>query len=129
VNELVVDTSVWVEFFRGVPLPALEAALEQGMVVLAPVVVAELLSAPISARERTKLADMLGDLPLHDTPFAHWRSVGELRARLARRGTTISTPDAHVAQCAIDRAAVVWSRDRVFERVAAAGELRTFAEP
>ena len=128
VNELVVDTSVWVEFFRGMPLPVLETALEQGMVVLAPIVVAELLSAPISPRERTKLADMLADLPLHDTPFDHWRAVGELRARLARRGLTVSTPDAHVAQCAIDRAASVWSRDQVFERIAATGEIRILSE-
>jgi predicted nucleic acid-binding protein len=127
VSVLVVDTSVWVDFFRGASLPALEAALDDGLVVLAPIVAAELLSAPISARERAKLADMLRDLPLHATPFDHWLAVGELRARLARAGLTVSTPDAHVAQCAVDCRGVVWSYDRVFTRMSVAGAVRCFA--
>jgi predicted nucleic acid-binding protein len=126
VSELVVDTSVWVEFFRGTPLLELERALADGLVVLAPVVVAELLSAPISARERAKLADMLRDLPLHDTPFTHWVAVGELRAKLSRSGLTVSTPDAHVAQSALDRGGLVWSNDGVFAKMAAAGAVRCF---
>ncbi len=129
VSELVVDTSVWVAFFRGTPLPDLERALEEGLVVIAPVVVSELLSAPLSPRERARLADMLRDLPLHSTPFEHWLAVGELRARLARGGLTVSTPDAHVAQCAVDRAGLVWSFDKVFAKMAAARAVRCFTAP
>jgi predicted nucleic acid-binding protein len=127
VSELVVDTSIWVEFFRGTPLPDLERALADGLVVLAPIVAAELASAPLAARERAKLVDMLRDLPLHETPFTHWIAVGELRAKLARGGLTVSTPDAHVAQCAIDREGLVWSHDRVFEKMAAARVVRRFS--
>src|SRR5687767_1785498 len=119
---LVVDTSIWVDFFRGVSLPDLERALRDGMVLLAPVVAAELLSAPLAKKRRTALASFLMDLPLHPTPFSHWRSVGELRARLARGALSVSTPDAHVVQCAIDVGGRVWSRDRIFERIAEAGE-------
>jgi predicted nucleic acid-binding protein len=127
VSALVVDTSIWVEFFRGAPLPALEDALHDGLVLLPPVVVAELLSAPLSASERRKLSDFLSDLPLHPTPFAHWEAVGALRAHLSRRGLSVSTPDAHVAECAIEAGAFLWSKDAIFRKMTRASELRLFA--
>jgi predicted nucleic acid-binding protein len=50
--------------------------------------------------------------------------VGDLRRRLAEKGVTVSTPDAHVAQCAIDRDAVLLTRDDVFNKIAKATSLR-----
>lgn len=123
---LVVDTSVWVEFFRGESLPDLERALREGLVVLSPIVVAELLSSRMQAAERRELTGLLQDLPLHPTPFAHWTAVGALRARAARKGVTVSTPDAHVAQCACDIDGRLWSTDRIFARLTAVSELRLF---
>lgn len=40
------------------------------------------------------------------------------------RGLAVSTPDAHVAQCALDRDAVLLSGDAVFTRMAAVAKLR-----
>ena len=123
---LVVDTSIWIDFFRGEPLPELELALRDGLVVLPPLVVAELLSAPLRKKQRAELTSMLNDLPLHATPFAHWQAVGELRATLRKKGVSVSTPDAHVAQTAIELEARLWSRDAIFTRVAARTPLRLF---
>jgi predicted nucleic acid-binding protein len=61
---------------------------------------------------------LLTEIPLHSTPIDHWLRVGELRRSLKSRGISISTPDAHVAQCALDRDALLLSRDRIFERIA-----------
>ena len=126
-SALAVDTSVWVDFFRGEPLPQLEQALERGFVLLAPLVCAELLSSPLPARKRAKLVDMLCDLPLHPTPFEHWARVGALRAGLLRSGLSVSTPDAHVAQCALDCGGLLWSRDHIFGKMARHCELRLFS--
>jgi len=115
-----------VDFFRGDPLPDLELGLREGLVVLPPLVVAELLSAPLRKRERESLTSLLGDLPLHETPLEHWKRVGELRAGLARKALTVSTPDAHVAQCALDLGARLWSRDAIFSRIAVKSALRLF---
>ena len=123
---LVVDTSIWIDFFRGTPLVALEDALRAGVVLLAPMVAAELLSATLNARERRKLTAFLRDLPLHETPLAHWESVGALRAALGKNGLAISTPDAHVGQCAIDASALLWSKDSVFRHMAEFTPLRLF---
>ncbi|HEY4157537.1 MAG TPA: PIN domain-containing protein [Polyangiaceae bacterium] len=125
-SALFVDTSVWVEFFRGVPLPPLDDALRDGLVVLAPIVAAELLSAPLSKTERRSLASFLQDLPLHPTPVDHWLAVGALRAQLSKKGLSVSTPDAHIAACAIEARAALWSNDAIFRKVAGQSSLRLF---
>jgi predicted nucleic acid-binding protein len=127
VSALVVDTSVWVTFFRGQGIARLEQALSDGDVVLAPIVAAELGSAPLATPERRKLDEFLRDLPLAPTPLDHWLRVGALRAAAARKGLAVSTPDAHVAQVALDLGGAVWSEDQVFARLAAKSLVRAFA--
>jgi predicted nucleic acid-binding protein len=95
-------------------------------VVLPPIVAAELVSAPLTAKERRGLEDFLRDLPLAPTPLDHWLRVGALRAAAARKGLTISTPDAHVAQVALDLGGSVWSEDDVFARLAAKALIQAF---
>lgn len=107
-------------------MPRLEHALNDGDVVLPPIVAAELGSAPLTTRERHRLEAFLRDLPLHPTPIDHWLRVGGLRALAARKGLTVSTPDAHVAQVALDLGGAVWSEDEVFARLAAKALVRRF---
>ena len=126
VSALIVDTSVWVEFFRGRPLPRLEQALGDGDVVLPPIVAAEMVSAPLAANERRQLESFLRELPWASTPPEHWLRVGTLRAAAARKGLTVSTPDAHVAQVAVDLGGSVWSDDQVFARLAGKSLVRRF---
>ncbi len=121
---VVADTSVWIDFFAGRPVPSLEDALAHGLVVLAPLAVAELIGGARRPRERAAIAELLQELPLHETPLAHWIAVGELRRGLKDKGVSASTPDAHVAQCALDRGALLLSRDAVFARIARVSSLR-----
>jgi predicted nucleic acid-binding protein len=121
---LVVDTSVWIDFFRGRSIPLLEDALALGSVVLPPIVVAELVGGARKPADRAALIDLLDDLPVHETPRDHWVRVGDLRRRLIEKGHAISTPDAHVAQCALDRDAPLLSSDRVFARITRHAALR-----
>jgi len=123
VSAVVVDTSVWVDFFAGRPTKRLEEALLVGSAMVPPMVIAELLSG-VKGRDRTAMIDLLTDLELAQSPLSHWIAVGHLRATLARRGLTVSTPDAHVAQCALDRDALLLSHDAVFTRIAGATSLR-----
>ena len=124
---LVVDTSVWVDFLHGVDVPLLEDALARGVVVLPPIVIAELVSGARLPRDRAEIVDLLGALAVHETRRDHWVRVGELRRALRARGLTVSTPDAHVAQCAIELNAGLLSRDAVFRRVAELSPLRLIA--
>jgi tRNA(fMet)-specific endonuclease VapC len=124
VNGVVVDTSVWIDFFAGVDLPALADALARGVVVLPPIVIAELVSGARRPAERRAIVDLLLELTIHDTPPEHWVRVGALRHKLRDCGLTVSTPDAHIAQCALDRSAPLLTRDRIFASIAAHVPLR-----
>jgi predicted nucleic acid-binding protein len=87
-------------------------------------VVAELISGARRSRDRAAIEDLFRELPLHETPRSHWVRVGELRRTLRTRGVTVSTRDAHVAQCAIDRDAILLARDAIFPRIARHSGLR-----
>lgn len=115
---MIADTSAWIELFRGRTVPLLEEALARGLVVVPPIVVAELLAGARPGSDRNSLVELLATLPMHETSMAHWVRVGDLRRQLRSSGVSISTPDAHVAQCALDLGAVLLSEDQIFSHVA-----------
>lgn len=121
---VVVDTSVWVDWLKGRPVDAVDQALDRGLVVLPPLVIAELVAGARRAGEREQLEAALADLPMCDCPRSHWARVGALRARALSRGLSFSTPGAHVAQCALDLEATLLTRDAVFTQLAALCPLR-----
>lgn len=116
---VVVDTSVWIDWFKGRQVDAVDQALDRGLVVLPPLVIAELVAGARRRGEREQLEAALTDLPMCECPRAHWVRVGALRARALSRGLAVSTPDAHVAQCALDLEAALLTRDAVFTQLAA----------
>ena len=118
-SALVIDTSSWIAFFgEGAGDAIIEPALEDGTVYLPPIVVAELLSGRMAERARGKLEQFLLTLPLCQADVGHWFRVGRLRSSLAAKGLSVSTPDAHVAQCSLDLGADLLSADAVFRLVA-----------
>ncbi len=121
---VVVDTSVWIDFFAGEQTPDLEDSLAQGLVVIPPLVVAELVSGASTANQRAAIGELLQDAPIHDSNLQHWIAVGDLRRNLKKKGLTVTVPDAHVAQCALDRDALLLSRDEIFEKIARHTKLR-----
>lgn len=121
---VVVDTSVWIDFFAGENIVALEEAIAAGVVVLPPIVVAELISGATTTDQRTGIGELLQDAPVHDTPLEHWIRVGDLRRKLARKGVNPTIADAHVAQCALDLDAVLLAHDGIFKSIAKHTSLR-----
>ena len=123
-SAIVADTSEWVEYLAGRPAALLDHALAAGLVVVPPIVVAELLSGARSVKDREKLEHVLRDLAMPVADFDHWARVGALRASLRGHGLNVSTPDAHVAQCALDQDALLLTRDAVFSKIARLTPLR-----
>ena len=121
---VVVDTSVWIDWFKGQQLGAVDQALDHGLVVLPPLVIAELVAGARRTGEREQLEAALADLPMCECPRLHWARVGALRARALSHGVNVSTPDAHIAQCALDLDATLLTRDAVFSRLATLCPLR-----
>ncbi|HUP65371.1 MAG TPA: PIN domain-containing protein [Thermoanaerobaculia bacterium] len=115
---VVVDASRWIDFFAGQGAEDVDEALAQGAAILPPIVVAELMSGARTARARAAIGELLQDAPVHATPLEHWIEVGSLRQRLAQKGLRVTIPDAHVAQCALERDALLLTGDAVFEQIA-----------
>ena len=123
-NASVIDTSVWVSFFRGSDEAALEQSLRLGCAWLTPIVYAELLSAPLSKKQSRELEQVLNDLPLTSADRKHWRNVGFLRRQLLKKGVRISLPDAHIAQAALELDALLLTHDKIFSFVSTHTKLR-----
>lgn len=120
-NALVVDTSSWINYFNGKRVllqEQVDVALKEGRVYLPAVVAAELISGTKQSESiETELKEFLAELPLCDNSFEHWVRVGQLRKLLAKKGITISTPDAHVLQSALDMKAYLVHEDKIFDKV------------
>ncbi len=117
-SALVVDTSSWVSYFAGRDSGLIDEALAEGRVLLPPVVAAELMSGTLRPGELARLEDFLSNLELCRHDLSHWFRVGRLRAELRRMGLSVSTPDAHVAQCALDSNGLLLTEDGVFAKIA-----------
>lgn len=124
-SALVVDSSSWIAYFAGgAEDTLLEPALDDGRVHLPPVVAAELLSGRMTEHARRDLESLLRSLALCKSDLGHWFRVGQLRRLLASNGIAVSTPDAHVAQCALDLDADLLTADTVFRQIARHTKLR-----
>jgi hypothetical protein len=128
VSALVIDTSSWISYFGdGLGEAIIDSALADGRVYLPPVVAAELLSGRLTERARADLEGLLTALPLCTCDLDHWFRVGRLRGLLAAKGIAASTPDVHVAQCALDLGADLLSGDATFRHIARRTKLRLLA--
>ena len=117
-SALVVDTSSWVSYFSSSGPSVIDEALVERRVLLPPLVAAELVSGRLTSRQRTELESFLADLPLCVADLDHWLRVGSLRAKLFSIGLSVSTPDAHIAQCAFDLHGDLLSEEGIFSKVA-----------
>ena len=121
---IVSDTSTWIDYLQGRPNELLRLALDEGTVVLPPLVVVEMVAGAITMEERTAVGEIVQEALLHQTSLAHWIDVGILRRELRRKGVTVTLPDAHIAQCAIELDALLLTRDAVFAQIAQHTALR-----
>lgn len=89
----------------------METCLVDRTLVMAPVVLAELLSDPTLARE---VEAALLSLPLLETTGGFWRRAGKTRAELIKRKYRPKLADTLIAQVSIDHKVPLLSRDRDF---------------
>jgi predicted nucleic acid-binding protein len=117
------DTSTWISFLegsKGVDVEMLAQALRDRQVVMAPPVLAELLSDP---ELPSPAARTLSELPLIEIESGYWERAGKLRARVLARKRKARLGDALIAQSCIDGSVSLITRDRDFRAFADAAGL------
>jgi len=124
--DVLVDTSIWVDFFRsgdtkGAEL--LDTLLEEGRVVMCGIVEMELL-AGVRAGARRKLAGLLEILPFLDVERRDFVAAGERLNVLRQRGITVPATDALIATLCVRHDLRFLTRDQHFEHFAEVKRLR-----
>lgn len=119
---ILVDTSAWVDFFRGrgVLGAAVDDALAFGEAALCGPVLTELRRGLVAA-QRKQVLSLLSGCPVLEAPDDLWVEAGDLGFFLARRGVTVKTLDLLIASYALAHDAPLLSSDSDFKSMARAG--------
>ena len=118
-----VDTSVWIDFLRGVTPSvgdALAALLDEDRVSIAAPVRIELLSG-VRKQSWAKLERLLGAIPTHRPTDATWALLDTWARISTERGHRFGFGDLLIAATATEHGGVVWSLDRDFQRMRSLG--------
>lgn len=116
---ILIDTSAWVEFFRGKGTlgMAVDAALDEGEAALCGPIVTEIRRG-LRASQRAHVLALFEGCQVLSDPEDLWIAAGELGSALARRGTTVKTLDLLIATYAIAHAVPLLTADSDFRVIA-----------
>jgi tRNA(fMet)-specific endonuclease VapC len=119
---IAVDTSVWIEFFRGRQPVAdrMSAVLDRDQAALPAPVRIEILSGARRA-ERPRLARLLSALPPLVPSADTWHRIETWVATGAAAGHRFGVADLLIAAIATENGCSVWSEDADFARLARLG--------
>ncbi len=124
-----VDTSVWVDFFRGrrpERAGALVDLLDQDLVGLAVPVYLELLSGA-SAGDFNRLRRLLSALPVYYPTASTWLSLEGWTGSAVRAGQRFGFGDLLIGAIAAESDGRIWSFDRDFLRMEKLGFVQCFS--
>ena len=119
---ILVDTSVWVQFFRSAGSPEasiVDTLLSMGLVATCAPIRAEVLSGAPNRREFHRLRDLFVGVAHLELPHDAWTRIEEHRFALARRGHHASLVDLLIALTAHARQTALWTLDEDFQYIAA----------
>lgn len=120
-SDILVDTSVWLEFFRVEASPyaqALDQILEEGRVCTTNLIKAEIIPGARTPKQFRELKEYFDALPLATEPALLWEEIMEVQFRLKRRGINgISIPDLMIAVVANANGKVIFTKDNDFQLI------------
>lgn len=125
---IAVDTSVWIDFFRGRQPVAdrVAVALDEDELALPVPVRIEVLSGARRA-ERPRLARLLSALPLLSPSDQTWQRIEDWVSTGAAAGHRFGVADLLIAAIAAENDCGIWSLDADFVRLARLGLVRLAA--
>lgn len=116
-SPVLIDTSAWIDFFRGKQSPvtdAVQLALQLGLARLCGPVKAELLQGVKTKKEKQQLGIMFDAVENLDTHEPDWEAAGNNLLNLRESGITLPLTDALIAVIAIRHKVQVLTLDQHF---------------
>ena len=120
-KQVLVDTSIWIEFFKhedGKESEVLKDLLAKDLVVLAGPILTELFQGVKTKKEIEILKEIFAALPMLKTEDNLWERAGLLSHEIRKHGHTLKTMDAIIAQYALDNSCLLYSIDKDFKLIA-----------
>jgi len=118
-SEFLVDTSVWIDFFKTLDSPFskyLDQLLEEESVCTTNLIKAEIIPGAKSEKEHNLLYDYFNALPLAPEPDDLWERIIKYQFLLKKKGIHgISIPDLIVITVAIYNKKIIFSKDKHFK--------------
>jgi predicted nucleic acid-binding protein len=127
---VVVDSSVWIDFFRhrqSKVAPVIRNLVEENQARLTPIIRVELLSGARNEPEYRNLEELLVAVLTLEEPPDFWNRVARARFRLARAGLQASVPDVSIAVLAQCHGCSLFTLDRQFLLIAQNLGLKLFS--
>ena len=114
---VLVDSSVWIDYFRGIGSGnALDSLIDENVVVVNDLILAELLPA-LHMRRQRKLISLLKEIarsPIH----VEWDDIVQMQITCLRNGINkVGIPDLIIAQHAIQNGLELFSHDKHFAKL------------
>ena len=112
--EVLVDTSVWIDYFRsGENTEKLDYLIDENLVIINELILAELLPLLVLKREK-KLIALLEKIQKYPTQI-NWSELVEFQVKCLKSGSSgVGIPDLIIAQNAIQNHLPVYSIDKHF---------------
>ena len=118
-NRILVDTTIWIEFFRGRSRVGdrLETLLMDNFVCTCGMVMFEVLQGIKSEGEKSKILTLLAGLPYVEMTKALWQRAAVLSASLKKSGVSLPLSDIFIATIAIENDLPVFTLDNHFAQI------------
>lgn len=119
-NGVVVDTSVWIQFFNAPESPEKHEVvklLRNSKVFLCGMELSEILQGTRGEEERNEIEETMSILPFLGSDISTWKKIGQTSSVLLRKGVTIPLTDLFIGVIAINNNCRVFTLDKHFEKI------------
>ena len=113
---VLVDSSVWIEYFRGGTQTTVDSLIDENLVVVNDLILSELLP-PLHLRRQRRLISILKEIKKYPIQV-DWDDIVQTQITCLRNGINkVGIPDLIIAQNAMQNGLQLLSRDKHFEQL------------
>jgi predicted nucleic acid-binding protein len=119
-KKLLIDTSVWIDYFKGNDTPLhdkMDEALTHCDIFVPKVVLAELIQSAKSEKEVAVTEDFIEAFHIIDQKADTWLKAGRLSFSMKRKGVTVHIIDCYIAVIANENGCSIFSLDEHFKNI------------
>lgn len=126
--QVLVDTSVWIDYFRGeVKTEDLDVLIDENLIVSNEIILAELLPF-LKVKNEIRLISILQSINMNRLNI-HWNEIVEYQIRCLESGANgIGIPDLIITQNALQNDCMIYTRDKHFSLMREVLKVRLYEE-